>query len=386
VLHNKNHDAVFKHFDLQIFSPDSGSDLTVLMIKLDYLRKKRWIGATHTAIFSQLKLIFSMLDSIGSARLEGNHTTIGEYVEIKLKNKKSNDEKIIEIRNYEEAIGFIEKNVKNKEINRNFLGEIHKIIVKNLNREGSKSPGEYRKSNLLINGSNHRPPDYIKVTEYMNELIGFINKKTPRKYDLLKTAIVHHRFVWIHPFDNGNSRTVRLLTYAMLLKLGAKEDAGRIWNPTAIFCDDRKSYYEALSWADEGTEEGILKWGEYFLSGLKKEIEKIDRMLDYEYLSKTILTGAVDLARKRKSITNFHKKLLLIAIDKPIFMSSDVEKLYPGKNHSYRGIALIGLRKEKLITTLNNKTKKYIIRLSNNHLLRSLIEVLSENGFIPFKE
>lgn len=109
-------------------------------------------------------------------------------------------------------------------------------------------------------------------------------------------------------------------------------------------------------------------------------------MLDYEYLSKTILTGAVDLARKRKSITNFHKKLLLIAIDKPIFMSSDVEKLYPGKNHSYRGIALIGLRKEKLITTLNNKTKKYIIRLSNNHLLRSLIEVLSENGFIPFKE
>ena len=40
------------------------------------------------------------------------------------------------------------------------------------------------------------------------------------KYDLLKVAIAHHRFVWVHPFSNGNGRTVRLFTYAMLVKLG----------------------------------------------------------------------------------------------------------------------------------------------------------------------
>ena len=39
-------------------------------------------------------------------------------------------------------------------------------------------------------------------------------------FDLIKVAIAHHRFVWIHPFGNGNGRVVRLLTYALLIKYG----------------------------------------------------------------------------------------------------------------------------------------------------------------------
>ena len=52
----------------------------------------------------------------------------------------------------------------------------------------------------------------------MQELIDFVNKEDTPKYDLLKIAIAHHRFVWIHPFENGNGRVVRLFTYALLLK------------------------------------------------------------------------------------------------------------------------------------------------------------------------
>lgn len=43
----------------------------------------------------------------------------------------------------------------------------------------------------------------------MEELFDFINAEDSPKYDLLKTAIAHHRFVWIHPFGNGNGRTVK---------------------------------------------------------------------------------------------------------------------------------------------------------------------------------
>ena len=52
----------------------------------------------------------------------------------------------------------------------------------------------------------------MKVEDYMNELLDFVNKEDAKKFDLLKAAIAHHRFVWIHPFGNGNGRTVRLFT------------------------------------------------------------------------------------------------------------------------------------------------------------------------------
>ena len=54
----------------------------------------------------------------------------------------------------------------------------------------------------------------------MQELVAFINENHPPKYDLIKVALAHHRFGWIHPFGNGNGRVVRLLTYALLIKYG----------------------------------------------------------------------------------------------------------------------------------------------------------------------
>jgi hypothetical protein len=43
-------------------------------------------------------------------------------------------------------------------------------------------------------------------------------------------------------------------------------------------------YYDFLLRADEGTDEGILSWCQYVLSGLIEEIEKLDKLLDYPFL------------------------------------------------------------------------------------------------------
>ena len=79
----------------------------------------------------------------------------------------------------------------------------------------------------------------------------------------------------------------------MLVKQGFNVNLGRIVNPTAIFCNDRDLYYKYLSKADTGSKNGIIEWSEYVLSGLKTEIEKIDKLLDYKYLSKNILSKAI---------------------------------------------------------------------------------------------
>jgi len=66
----------------------------------------------------------------------------------------------------------------------------------------------------------HLPPEFIQVPEYMQALAAFINENQPPKHDLIKVALAHHRFGWIHPCGNGNGRVVRLLTYALLIKYG----------------------------------------------------------------------------------------------------------------------------------------------------------------------
>ena len=376
----------FLHRDLVLVEPDYGSHLTDLIIELDYLRKKPLFGTTPPAIFFQLKSIFHTLESIGSARIEGNHTTIAEFIETKINQEKSPTEEIIEIQNLEKAMGFIDQHIQETPVNRIFLSELHQLVVNNLVKEGSQTPGNYRTKNLIITQSEHTPPDFTQVSPYMQELFDFINTKDAPKYDLLKTALSHHRFVWVHPFDNGNGRTVRLLTYAMLVKQGFNVNVGRIINPTAIFCSNRKKYYEALTWADGGTKEGILRWCEYVLGGLKIEIEKIDRLLDYEYLKKNILIPAVKYSLERKFITDIEAKILELAIEKKILQAADLKKILPNKIPADVSRTIRKIKDKKMLQTENEKARKYTISFSNSYLLRGVIKMLDENNFLPMKE
>lgn len=392
MLHNKNVFATFQHYNIELFTPDFKSSLTDQIIELDYLRKKRLRGTTFPVIFFQMKNIFLVLESIGSSRIEGNNTTVAEYIETIIEGKQSKDEKSIEIHNLEKAMGFINKNIESIKIDRSFVSELHKQVVEDITSppkgEGSKNPGKYRTKNLKIAKSKHIPPDFTQVNNYMIEFFDFINKNDTSKYDLLKIAIAHHRFTWIHPFDNGNGRTVRLLTYAMLVKYGfnINIDGIQIVNPSAIFCIDREKYYSALSCADSGKKRGILKWCEYVISGLKKEIEKIDRLLDYEYLAKKILLPAISYSLERKIITNIESKILQIAIDKQIFRSSDIKSLMPSKAHTERSRILRSLKDKKMIAPIKNKTRIYSLRFYNNYLLRGIIGALTKEGFISVND
>lgn len=168
----------------------------------------------------------------------------------------------------------------------------------------------------------------------MNELFAFGNKNDSPKYDLLKTAISHHRFVWIHPFGNGNGRTVRLFTYAILIKNGFNVNVGRIINPTAIFCSNRNGYYSHLSEAHQGAHQDILNWAEYVLKGLKEEIEKIDKLTDYSYLSREILIPALMFSVEKEvyngnRITNTKR-----AIDTQVMQAGNIKECFKGKQDS----------------------------------------------------
>lgn len=380
---------VFKEIPLELIKPEWGSPLAVLVFELEELRtKKLYSKDVPPYIFFQLKSIFQMLESLGSARIEGNRTTLAEFVEKKLEGTTRADESSREIDNISNALRFVHANVaQDTEINRALLSELHKIITKDLTLppegEGSRRPGELRNINPTIAESHLVLPDFTQVQNYFDELLSFVNQKTEKINDLLITALAHHRFAWVHPFDNGNGRLVRLLTYVMLVKQGFQVKDGSILNPTAMFCMNRQEYYDMLSAADTGDKDKIIKWCEYVLSGLKIEIQKIDQLLDQEYLVSRILVPVFDFSLENGWITDREYKILKFVISQKdmLVKARDLEDVLDEDSVVQRSRIIGKLRTKKMLRPIEDGGRIYTVDFGSNYLLRGVIEILTKEGF-----
>ncbi|WP_198674500.1 Fic family protein [Idiomarina tyrosinivorans] len=353
-------------------------------MELTHLRKLRLHGTTAPWIFFQLKEIFHILESVGSARIEGNRTTISEYIERKIEKSEHVSERFSEIANVEAAMDFIEQAIEEgSDITHHFIRQLHALVVGDLTVEGDRTPGAYRSWNVEISQSAHVPPDAIHVQKYMDELLDFINEKSSEKYDLLKTAISHHRFTWIHPFGNGNGRVVRLLTYALLIKYGFNVKDGKILNPTAVFCNDRDYYYERLADADLGTDESVLNWCDYVLTGILHEVTKVNKLLDFEFLYRKILVPTLNLAKERGYLTNEEARVLSIGIEKQHFKAGELDDILDGLSMRQRTHLIAKMKDAGFIRPLKPNGRTYSVSFMNNYLMRSLIQVLEREDFIP---
>ena len=364
--------------------------LADLIIELESLRRKIVEGTTHPLVFAQVKQIFHTMESIGSSRIEGNNTTVSKYID----NTKINnltvpfDEGVNEILNIEKAALFIEETYKNNPVNIAYIKYLHTLVVKGLTVEGDRNAGNFRKDNVKITGAEHTPPDFMQVAPLMEELSDFINSAAPPKYDLLKIALAHHRFVWIHPFGNGNGRVVRLFTYALLLKNVFGNQLQRIINPTAVFCSDRQKYYDNLAIADRGDDESLLHWAEYMLTGLKAEIEKLDHLTDYEYLKNRIMIPALKDALIRKYLNEDEFVILNVAVNNITqeLQAADIKKAYHNeKKPSEISRMIKTLLEKKMLIPIREGSRKYVISFGNNELLQSMLMQLDKRGFLPVR-
>lgn len=375
---------------LRIYEPEFGSELTSTIIDLEKLRVNRLGGPVPPYIFFQLKNIFHLFESLGSARIEGNNTTLAEFVEKIIEKKASkNDEKTLEITNINKAIEYIEETVNKDTIfSRSLISDIHKIIVEGLTPhpegEGSRYPGELRPVNVTIQGSSLKTPDYVQVPHYFDELLNFINQPVNSQFHLLIVAMAHHYMAWIHPFDNGNGRLIRMLTYALLIKQGFQVKTGRILNPTAIFCMDRNKYYDMLRLADTGEKDNVLKWCFYVLDGLRKEIEKIDKLLNFEYMTNSILLPVLAYALDRQHITKQEYEILKTVVKNEDMVLKSGGLVSLGTESPVQRSRIIKKLKEKdMLIPLKENGRIYTIGFVNNFLFRDIAYILEQNGFIP---
>jgi len=116
-------------------------------------------------------------------------------------------------------------------------------------------PGEYKKtpnSVRLANGEIFAYSDPGDVQKEMAELVAWFNENNGKEDPVLLAALLHYRFVRIHPFDDGNGRTARLLMNYVF----AKNNLPLV----VIKSAEKKDYLAALNRADAGNLSSFVEY------------------------------------------------------------------------------------------------------------------------------
>jgi Fic family protein len=201
------------------------------------------------AVLANIKENLNIEWTYNSNHIEGNTLTLQEtrmVLEdgITVGGKSLNEH--LEIVNHKEAISYVESLASPAYMltERDVL-EVHALVLNKIQKDFA---GRFRTAGIRIGGANFIPPNALKVPDLIAELISWENTSS---MDIIeKVTLFHHRFVWIHPFFDGNGRTVRLLMNLLLMKEG--------FPPAVILGVDRKRYYQALNQANNGNFDKLL--------------------------------------------------------------------------------------------------------------------------------
>ena len=186
-----------------------------------------------------------------SNSIEGNTITLQEtqlIIEEGITVKGKSLREHFETLNHHDAIEYVESLVDaSSALAAKEVLDVHALVLQRIEKEYA---GRYRTSGVRITNANFTPPNALKVDEFMEELLGWVNTEAAAMHPILRATVFHHRFVWIHPFFDGNGRTVRLMYNLLLMRAG--------YPPAIILANDRKKYYDALNKANLGDYSKLL--------------------------------------------------------------------------------------------------------------------------------
>lgn len=183
-----------------------------------------------------------------SSVIEGAFSTLKRARELVAKKDtpKNNSEQMI-LNNFN-SMRFILEN-QQREFSHELILELHKITT-DKTLEDQHYAGRYRDDWVYITDTQgqivYTPPAADKIPEAMQRLIDWIRIEKEEEFihPIIKAAILHFYFVYLHPFFDGNGRTARALFYFYLIK--NQYDFFKYFSISAIVNKNRGKYYKAI--------------------------------------------------------------------------------------------------------------------------------------------
>lgn len=154
-----------------------------------------------------------------------------------------------EVRNYFLALNFLEEKANMKEkFSKKLILDVQKLVEKGASKEkiglrGPMPPGVlFAVYDSKTGAPEYIPPEFCDIPALLDELVEYVN--TTDDHPLIIAAIVHYQLVTIHPFEDGNGRTARLLSgYIMDINGYGFNGIGSL---EEYFAYDIDEYYESI--------------------------------------------------------------------------------------------------------------------------------------------
>ena len=223
-----------------------------------------------------------------------------------------------EVRNYFLALKYLESKAEAKErLSRDLILEVQRYVVMGESEEkvGLRGPMPPGMLFAVYDSESGRPeyipPEYSEVPSLLDELIDYVN--TTDDHPLIVSAVVHYQLVTIHPFEDGNGRTARLLS-GYILDINGFGFNG-IGSLEEYFAYDIDEYYQslqmglpALYYSGRDNPPHPERWIMYFLRMLLLYSTRVCE------LTENILVDEVEIGLSH--LKSREKELLLVLLDR----------------------------------------------------------------------
>lgn len=171
-------------------------------------------------LLKQIKDYYRVGLTWSSNALEGNTLTESETKVLIEDGLTANGKPLVysnEAVGHAKAYDYMFSLLKNHTINESDVLMLHRLFYTKIDENYA---GIYRDMPVIITGSIYPVAPKEHIQEEMDELFKWINNECGNYHPVEFAAQLHKRFVFIHPFKDGNGRIARLLMNTVLIQNG----------------------------------------------------------------------------------------------------------------------------------------------------------------------